>query len=113
MAKTILEIATSVLQRNGRLAAGNVPKQYHIKIIEDSYEGLHEELLNDSQINWSSSDDIPDFASDSIITLLLGRTARAFGVNNEWIVLDPAMRRKLSKQIAPPYEGRPTQFSNI
>lgn len=113
MAKTILEISNKVLSRLGRLPDGQVAPQSQVQVVEDAYDGLYEELLNDSLVNWASTDDIPDFASNSIQTLLLGMVADEFGVPNQWIQLTDIARSKLSQQLALPYVSQPTTFENI
>jgi len=116
MAKTLTEIATSVLQNIGRLPDGQSAPGSQLNIIKDSYAGLYNELLNDSLVSWAETDDIPDFATDTIIQFLSGRVSRIFGVQNEWTVAweqRRALRMKLGKQISNPYVSNVTQFENF
>lgn len=113
MAKTIKEISTSVLQKLGRLPSGQVAPADQIKIVSDAYGGMYEGLLNDSLVNWSATDDIPEFAVFYIKTLLLGMVADDFGVPNQWLALTDTVRLRLAGQIAIPYVPQVIQFEDI
>jgi len=113
MAKTITEVATDVLRKLGRLPDGQVAVANQIAQIEYSYDGLYEELANDSLVNWASTADIPNFAVHPITMLLLGRVADNFGVPNQWIGFYNDAREILSKQLSEPYVHQPTQFENF
>jgi hypothetical protein len=111
MAKTLKEIATSVLKKLGRLPEGQTANPGHLKTVTDEYEGLYDELLGESLVNWSEGDDIPGFAENPIKMLLLSRTADNFGVPNQWFQLENIERMKLAKGLASPYVDQPTPYS--
>ena len=113
MSKTIAEITKEVLEEIGRLQEGQVATAAQLQTVEDSYDGLWEELYNDSAIAWASDDDIEDYAADAIIILLAGRVAGRFGVPNVWKQLEPLQKRKLRQQMASPYEPQPTQADHF
>lgn len=110
MAKTKLEISTRVLKKLGRLPAGQVAKQYQIQTVNDAYDGLYQELLNNALVDWTSTDDIPEYAVDPITIMLSGRVADDFGVPDKWSQFEGDMKRILSQQLALPYTSQPTTF---
>lgn len=109
MSKTIEEVRNMVLRVVGRFQEGNVPNSNTAGIVEDAYDGLYDELLNDSLVNWSKADDLPEFAVNPVKILLSSRVAFDFGVPNVWAQFEDVMRLKLSQQIASPYVSQPTQ----
>lgn len=113
MAKTLLEISTEVLQEIGRLPDGQVAPASQTDKIADAYTGLYEELLNNSIVDWSSTDDIPEYATNPIIIMLASRVAGRFGVPNQWLQREGLMRATLAQQIASPYVPQPTQFESF
>jgi len=113
MAKTIAEIANDVLKKLGRLPDGQVAPASQTKIVKDAYTGLYDELLNDSLVNWGSSDSIPSFAVYPVTMLLLSMTADDFGVPNSWLQLRSSLRFMLSQQILSPYEAQTTEFEDF
>ena len=113
MSDTIKEIGVKVLEEIGRLPDGQVAPAGQLKRVETAYTGLYQELLNDSLVNWSATDDIPDFAVDSIVFMLAGRVATRFGVPNEWRKFEDGARMSLAGQIASPYVPQTTQFEDI
>lgn len=110
MAKTIEEIAEKVLREIGRLPAGQVATASQVDTVKDAYSGLYEELLNNSLVDWSSIDDIPEYATYSVISMLAGRVSGEFGVPDIWSQNEIAFKRNLSQQLASPYVPQPTQF---
>lgn len=113
MAKTINEIASSVLRKLGRLPSGQVAPADQIAIVKDAYDGVYEELLNNSNVSWAKTDDIPDFATKYIKLLLLSDVADDFGVPNQWLSLMDYAKLSIAQQIASPYVPQPTQFEDI
>jgi len=113
MAKTISEIAVDVLEEIGRLPDGQVAPASQSSKVKKAYTGLYQELLNIPVVNWSSTDDIPDFAVNSIVILLSSRVSGRFGVPNQWLQLEEREKRNLAQQIASPYVSQPTPFEDI
>jgi len=113
MPKTLLEVATKVLQKLGRLPADQVASGSLLDSIESEYDGLYEELFNDSLVNWAKDEDLPDFAFSPIQILLLGRVADDFGVPDKWSPREEQQRKKLSAQITSPYVSQPTTFEDF
>ena len=112
MSKTIAEIGKEVLQEIGRLPDGQVAPASQLKTVKDAYTGLYDELLNDSLVSWPLDDEIPEFATDILITMLSGRVAGKFGVPNQWRAAENLMKRRLSGQITSPYIAQPTTFED-
>lgn len=105
MSKTITAIAVGVLQEIGRLPDGQVAEASQTKIVKDAYDGLYEDLFNNSLVNWASTDSIPEFAVFPIEQMLAGRVAGKFGVDaTKYLVLDDVMRSKLAENVANPSE---------
>lgn len=113
MSKTLTEVATMVLQEIGRLPDNQVAPESQIKKVTDSYEGLYEELLNNELVNWSSVDDIPDFAVRNIVVMLSGRVANNFGVPDIWTAQDEYRQKLMSQQLTTTYTPQPTRFENF
>ena len=113
MAMTITQIAKEVLQEIGRLPDGQVAPASQVKTVERAYDGLYEELLNNSLVNWAALDDIPDFASNFLIIMLAGRVSGRFGVPDQWTAREGNMMALLSQQLASPYVPQPTQFEDF
>jgi len=113
MSKTIEEAATKVLSKLGRLPAGQVATSAQIKSVTDEYDGLYDELLNDSLVDWAKDDDLPDYAFNPVVILLLGRTADDFGVPDQWSAREDQQRLKLGSQISSPYVYQPTEFEDF
>jgi hypothetical protein len=113
MSKTISEITTKVLSTIGRLPAGQSATAGQITIVGDAYDGLYQELLILNIVDWSATDDIPDHASFSIITMLAGRVADQFGVPNGWLQFETRMKQRLSAQITSAYIPQTTRFEDI
>lgn len=113
MSKTILEIAKEVLQEIGRLPDGQVAPASQTKTVENAYNGLYEELLNNSLVNWSANENIPEFATNPIIIILAGRVSGRFGVPDQWSQRELAMMVTLAQQITSPHVSQPTQFENF
>lgn len=116
MAQTLTQIGTTVLQNIGRLPSGQTADPNQLKIVKDKYPGLYEELLNNALVNWSSTDNIPDFAEDTIVDLLSGRVSGIFGVPNIWTATEAQereLRKKLGNQISSPYVSQVTRFENF
>jgi hypothetical protein len=114
MAKTIKEVATKVLKKLGRLPGGQVAPADQLKIVTDEYEELFEDLFENSNVNWSSDDDIPEGAAGYIKNLLLGRTADDFGVQNKWENPEyiKIQKKGLAMFLASPYVSQPTPYSD-
>ena len=112
MSKTLAEVTDKVLKKLGRLPAGQVAKAYQKDAVEQEYDGLYDELLNDGIVNWAKADDIPDFAFYPIIILLCGRTADDFGVPDKWSARETQQRKKISAQISSPYVSATTPFED-
>lgn len=113
MSKTIDQISTSVLKKLGRLPDGQVAPASQLKTVEEEYNELYDELLNDSLVNWAANDDIPEFASGPIKILLLGRVAADFGVPDIWSPREEQQRKKLSSQITSEYVSQTTTFESF
>lgn len=113
MAKTIAEIAQDVLQKLGRLPEGQTATSAQRKKVTDAYEGLYDELNKDSLVNWSSADNIPEFAVYPVKTMLTGMVADDFGVPDVWSARKKQMRGMLSRSLKSPYASQPTQFENF
>ena len=112
MSKTIKEIATKVLQKIGRLPSNQTMSAGHEKSVTDEYDGLYDELLNDSLVNWAKADDIPDFAFHPITIMLCGRVADDFRVPDKWSQRETQQRMKLAKQLESPYVPEVTQMES-
>jgi hypothetical protein len=113
MSKTINEVATKVLFKLGRLPNGQVAPANMLNIVKDAYDGLYEDLFENSLVNWASDDAIPEFAVWPIIILLCARVGDDFGVNTDrFIALNDSMEGKLAELIASPAESdvTPGQF---
>jgi hypothetical protein len=112
MSKTIAEIALDVLQKLGRLPEGQTATAEQQKKVTDAYDGLYDELIKDSLVNWSSDDSVPEFAVYPIKILLTGMVADDFGVQDVWSARRDQMRSMLSKSLASPYVPQSTQFED-
>lgn len=114
MARTIEQIATSVLRKLGRLPEGQTITGGQKSQVKDEYDELYLELKDASLVSWGASDDIPTEAAGPIKTLLLGRLADDFGVLNKWdnpaTIKDQKIR--LGALIVVPWEYQETEFPN-
>lgn len=113
MSKTIGDITKRVLQKIGRLPDGQVAPASQTKVVEAAYDGLYQELWNDSLVTWAAIDDIPEFAVNPIIIILSGRVADDFGVPNQWAQREFGIMATLARQLASPYVPQPTQFEDL
>lgn len=105
MAKTINEIAVGVLEELGRLSDGQVAPASQVQKVKAAYDGLYEDLFNNSLVNWSSTGSIPEFAVYPIEQLVAGRVAGKFGVDStKYDVKAEAMRGRLAENLANPSE---------
>lgn len=109
MAKTPTEVYVMVLEGLGRLADGQVAPASQTKKVRQKYEGLYDELLEDSLVNWGVDDDIPEFAVHPVVQLLLGMTADTFGVPDKWTASREFWRARLANSLASPYTPQPTR----
>ncbi len=107
------EIAKEVLQTIGRLPDGQVAPASQVKTVENAYKMLYEELLNNSNVNWSAVDDIPDFAANPIIIMLAGRVSGRFGVPDRWSPQEGTQRNLLAQQLVSPYVPDVTTFEDF
>lgn len=115
MAKTIKEVSQEVLQEIGRLPMGQTANANQLKTVSDSYDGLYQQLFNDSLVDWSATDDIPEYATDTVIKMLSGRISGRFGVPDVWTATKEQrnnLRRELACQIASPYVPGETPYKD-
>ncbi|MCP4365423.1 MAG: hypothetical protein GY800_09025 [Planctomycetes bacterium] len=113
MVKTLDQISERVLRKLGRLPLGQVMDADQAQQVKDAYAELYAELLNDGIMEWVETDDIPDYAVSSIISMLLANLADDFGVPNQWASNYEYFRIKLASQIASPYVYQPTPFEEL
>ena len=116
MSKTIREIAQEVLQNIGRLPVGQTAKANHLKTVEDSYTGLHADLVINGFVNFGVDDEIPEEFSDTLIDYLSGRVSGRFGVRNDWTATKGQvddLRLKLSSLVVTPYVSQTTDYEEF
>lgn len=116
MARTILELVDSVLSKHGRKPSGQTADPSNVKTVEDEYDELYQELLDNGLVNWAVRDNIPLNASGIIKKFLLGRTADNFGKIDKWTASEEQVRQlnlQLSRLLASPYVEQPTPFEDF
>lgn len=115
MARTIEQIATSVMRKFGRLPEGQTITGGQKTQVKDEYDELYLELKDISLVSWGADDDVPTEAAGPIKVLLLGRLADDFGVPNKWDneVVIKNQKMRLGALMATPWEYQETQFPNV
>jgi len=117
MSRTTKELSEKVLRKLGRLPAHQTMTASQEKHVTDEYDDLYQELLDNSIVNWASSDDIPSNVYNPIYNILRERLKADFGVpgmgTSELELYERRMRLKISKVITNPYISQTTQFEDF
>lgn len=98
---TLEDFYAEVLQKLGTLAAEEAPSASDRKASKEKYEQIHAEFSRRDLIQWFDDEDVPDWASDPMATIVADRLAPEFSLpDNRRIELKVAAREALDTIIA-------------
>lgn len=80
MAVTKTLLANKVLEKLGRIAAGESVDSDDQAVCDDAYESVYEEMRSRHLVDWGSAESIPTWAMLHVRNIVANRVANDFGL---------------------------------
>ena len=117
---TLAELRIAALQEAGILASGESAEPEDDQLCATKYLTLHDMLLTEGLVSWSATDDVPEYAEQSLTAMLAALIAPAFGVSGQRLadlrvagsigLPQPSIaERTLRRQLAKHYVSHPVK----
>lgn len=108
MAVTKTLLANKVLEKLGRISAGESVDSDDQSLCDDAYDSVYEELRARHLVDWGSAESIPTWAMLHVRDIVANRIANDFGLPRNADEEELAMQR-MAKQISPDYSYQPVE----
>lgn len=77
---TLTQLKQRVLEKLGVLATGESPVIADATLVADRYTSLHDMLITDGLVNWTSTEDIPAWAEEPLVLMVAAASMHEFGL---------------------------------
>ncbi len=100
--------AEKVLQKIGRIAAGETVDSDDQELVDDAYTSVYEELRSRHLVDWGSSESVPNWAMLHVRDIVANRIANDYGIPRSVDEEELAFRR-MAKHLASDASGTPIE----
>ncbi len=108
MAVTKTQLGAKVLEKLGRIGAGESVDSDDQTLVDDAYDSVYEELRSRHLVDWGSTESIPTWAMLHVRNIVANRVANDFGLaRNEQEELSAI--KAMGKHVAIDYSYQPVE----